>query len=97
MIVPAASIAIGALLATAFERSAMTMDTVVETNSIELLRRAAMVGDTISFLSEIEAEADCRLGTLVFIPPAWATGADAGIGLGRPARWRPGRSSKQSG
>ncbi len=68
MIVPAASITIGALLATAFERSAITMDTVVETNSIEMLRRTAMVGDTISFLSEIEAEADCRLGTLVFIP-----------------------------
>ena len=68
MIIPAASITIGALLSTAFERSAITMDTVVETNSIELLRRAAMAGDTIAFLSEIEAEADCRLGTLVFIP-----------------------------
>ncbi len=68
MIVPAASISIGALLANAFERSAISMDTVAETNSIDMLRRAAMVGDTISFLSEIEAEADRRLGTLVFIP-----------------------------
>ena len=68
MIVPAASISIGALLANAFERSAISMDTVVETNSIDMLRRAATVGETIAFLSEIEAEADCRLGTLVFVP-----------------------------
>ena len=68
MIVPAASISLGALLANAFERSSISMDTVVETNSIDMLRRAAMIGDTISFLSEIEAEADCRLGTLMFIP-----------------------------
>lgn len=46
MIVPAASITIGALLATAFERSAITMDTVIETNSIEMLRRAAMAGES---------------------------------------------------
>ena len=68
MIIPDATISIGALLADAFERAAITVDTVVETNSIELMRRAVMAGDTISFLSEFEADVDRRQGTLAFIP-----------------------------
>jgi DNA-binding transcriptional LysR family regulator len=68
MIIPDASITVGALLADAFARAAITVDTVAETNSIELLRRAATLGATIGFLSEIEAEVDRLMGTLVFIP-----------------------------
>lgn len=65
MVVPDRSISIGALLAEALERSAIAVDTVVETNSIELMRRAALQGEGVSFMSEIEAEAD---GTLLFLP-----------------------------
>lgn len=65
MVIPDRSISIGALLAEALERSAIAVDTVVETNSIELMRRAALQGEGVSFMSEIEAEAD---GTLLFLP-----------------------------
>lgn len=68
MVIPDSSITIGALLADAFERAAIAVDTVVETNSIDLLRRAAMSGTTIAFLSEIEADEDRSLGILVFVP-----------------------------
>ena len=65
MVIPDRSISIGALLAEALERSAIAVDTVVETNSIELMRRAALQGEAVTFMSEIEAEAG---GTLVFLP-----------------------------
>lgn len=67
MVIPDASITIGALLADAFARAAIAVETLVETNSIELLRHAAAIGDTIAFLSEIEAEVDVRSGALAFV------------------------------
>jgi DNA-binding transcriptional LysR family regulator len=68
MVIPNTSITIGTLLADAFERAAIAVDTAVETNSIELLRRAAVIGGTIAFMSEIEANVDRYPGGLVFIP-----------------------------
>ena len=68
MIIPDTSITIGALLADAFERSSVQVDTVVETNSIELLRQAATIGQTLAFLSEIEAGLDQSRGALTFVP-----------------------------
>jgi len=68
MVIPDPGITIGALLAEAFERSAIALDTVVETNSIELMRHAALQGDAIAFMSEIEAEPDRRAGRLAFLP-----------------------------
>lgn len=68
MIIPDATITIGSILADVFERSSITVDTVVETNSIELLRQVATTGQTVAFLSAIEAELDCRRGLLAFVP-----------------------------
>ncbi len=68
MVIPDQSLTVGALLAQAFERAAIAVDTVVETNSVELLKRSATLGDTIAFLSEIEVEVECRAGELAFLP-----------------------------
>lgn len=68
MVVPDPSIAIGALLHEELERAAIGAETVASTNSVELLRRAPLSGDTISFLSEIEARADRGVRAIAFVP-----------------------------
>jgi DNA-binding transcriptional LysR family regulator len=68
MVVPDRSITIGGFLADAFERLMIGMETVAETNSVELLKRSVTLGDTIAFLSEIETEVEVRQGELVFLP-----------------------------
>jgi DNA-binding transcriptional LysR family regulator len=68
MVIPDRSITVGVLLADAFERASIGVETVVETNSIELLKRAATLGETVAFLSEIETEIERRRGDLVFLP-----------------------------
>jgi DNA-binding transcriptional LysR family regulator len=68
MVIPDRTITVGVLLAEAFERASIGVETVVETNSIELLKRAATRGETVAFLSEIETEVERRRGELVFIP-----------------------------
>jgi DNA-binding transcriptional LysR family regulator len=68
MVIPDMSITIGALMRDALEMAAIGVETLAETNAIELLRRAPLSGWTLSFLSEIEAEADRRLGMLAYVP-----------------------------
>ena len=66
MVIPDRTITVGALLADVFDRAAISVDTVVETNSIELLKQSAS-GETITFLSEIEVEVERRRGELTFL------------------------------
>ncbi|MCK8785304.1 LysR substrate-binding domain-containing protein [Roseomonas sp. NAR14] len=68
MVIPDGSITVGRLLAEAFERAGIGVDTVVETNSVELLKRAATRGGTVAFLSEAEIEVERRRGELAFLP-----------------------------
>ena len=68
MVIPDRSITIGQFLAEAFERSMIGVETIAETNSVELLKRSVTLGDTIAFLSEIETEVETRRGELVFLP-----------------------------
>jgi len=68
MVIPDRSLTVGALLADALERAAISVETVVETNSIELLKRAATQGQTVTFLSEVEMAVEVTRGELVFLP-----------------------------
>ena len=68
MVIPDRSITIGLFLAEAFERLRIGVETIVETNSVELLKRSVTLGDTIAFLSEIETDVETRRGELVFLP-----------------------------
>jgi DNA-binding transcriptional LysR family regulator len=68
MVIPDRSLTVGALLADALERAAIGVETVVETNSIELLKRAATQGETVTFLSEVEMAVELARGELVFLP-----------------------------
>jgi DNA-binding transcriptional LysR family regulator len=68
MVIPDRSLTVGALLADALERAAISVETVVETNSVELLKRAATQGQTVTFLSEVEMAVEVTRGELVFLP-----------------------------
>jgi len=68
MVIPDRSLTVGALLADALERAAIGVETVVETNSVELLKRAATQGQTVTFLSEVEMAVEVARGELVFLP-----------------------------
>ena len=68
MVIPDRSLTVGALLADALERAAISVETVVETNSVELLKRAATQGQTVTFLSEVEMAVEVARGELVFLP-----------------------------
>ena len=52
----------------AFERSTLRPLTMVETNSIEVMRQMAMVGRSVTFLTPFDIEAERRLGRLVYMP-----------------------------
>lgn len=68
MVIPDRSITIGAFLAEAFEQSMIGVETIAETNSVELLKRSVSLGETVAFLSEIETEVEVRRGEMVFMP-----------------------------
>jgi DNA-binding transcriptional LysR family regulator len=68
MVIPDHTLTVGALLADALERAAISVETVVETNSVELLKRAATQGQTVTFLSEVEMAVEVTRGELVFLP-----------------------------
>ncbi len=68
MIIPDRSVTLGALVADALERSAVAVDTVIETNAIELLKAAVLTGNAVSFLNEIDVQRESRAGSLVFLP-----------------------------
>lgn len=68
MVVPDRSVTIGTFLAEAFERAMIGLESITETNSIELLKRSITLGETVAFLSEIEADVEVRRGDMVFMP-----------------------------
>lgn len=68
MLIPDRSITIGIFLAEAFERSMIGLETIAETNSVELLKRAVSLGETVAFLSEIETDVEVARGDIVFMP-----------------------------
>jgi DNA-binding transcriptional LysR family regulator len=67
MVLPDRSLVIGTLLQDALEHAAIDAGRQTETNSLEFLRYAATVGDTIAFLNEFEARASA-IPDLVFLP-----------------------------
>jgi DNA-binding transcriptional LysR family regulator len=68
MVIPDRTLTVGALLADALEHASIGVETVVETNAVELLKRAAAQGDSVAFLSDIETAVEVRAGELVFLP-----------------------------
>jgi DNA-binding transcriptional LysR family regulator len=52
----------------AFTRSSLRPITMMQTNAIEVMRRMAMLGKSITFLTPFDIEADRQLGTLIYIP-----------------------------
>ena len=68
MVIPDRTITIGQLLANAFESMMINVELVAETNSVELLKRTATLGETVAFVSEIETEAEVARGDMVFLP-----------------------------
>lgn len=50
------------------ERSMIGLETIAETNSVELLKRAVSLGETVAFLSEIETDVEVARGEIVFMP-----------------------------
>jgi DNA-binding transcriptional LysR family regulator len=68
MIIPDRGVTLGAILADALERGAVAVDTVVETNAVELLKAAVATGDAVTFLNELDVQRERRAGTLVFVP-----------------------------
>ena len=51
-----------------FARASINLHTVIETNSIEVMRQSAMMDQTLTFLTPIDIESDQRSGRLVYIP-----------------------------
>jgi len=67
MVLPDASLTIGVLLRDALLRASISVERLTETNSIELLRAAGAMPDTIAFLSEIETVSTTS-ERVVFVP-----------------------------
>ncbi|KAB8312349.1 LysR family transcriptional regulator [Erwinia endophytica] len=51
-----------------FSRALVTVHPVIETNSIEVMRQAAMVDQALTFLTPFDIEFDLRSGRLIYIP-----------------------------
>ena len=52
----------------AFARASVSVQPVLETNSIEVMRHAAMLDDAITFLTPFDIEWERREGRLVHVP-----------------------------
>ncbi|MCW6511805.1 LysR family transcriptional regulator [Lichenifustis flavocetrariae] len=65
---PAEGLTIRTLLDRAIKRTRLTVDPIVETNSIDLLKRLAMLGDVATVLTKADVEVDRQRGALSFIP-----------------------------
>ncbi len=63
-----ASLSIRALIHTAAQKGRVAIDTTLETNSIDLMKRSVLAGDAISFLSAPDVAEEVRQGQLVFMP-----------------------------
>jgi DNA-binding transcriptional LysR family regulator len=67
MIIPDRGVTLGALVADALERGGIAVDTVIETNAIELLKAAVAAGHAVTFLNELDVRPERRAGSLVFL------------------------------
>jgi DNA-binding transcriptional LysR family regulator len=67
MIIPDRGVTLGALVANALERGGIAVDTVIETNAIELLKAAVAAGHAVTFLNELDVRPERRAGSLVFL------------------------------
>ena len=67
LVIPDRTVTIGALMADAFERGVIAVDTASETNSIELLKTVAAAGQAVTFLNELDVRRERQAGTLVFM------------------------------
>ena len=68
LIIADESMAIRPHLTNAFSRAPMPMQPALETNSIEVMRHAAMLDQAITFLTPFDVEWERRAGRLVYVP-----------------------------
>lgn len=68
LILPGAGMTLRTLLDDGFARLGVTVEPIVETNSIELMKQCALLGLGIAFLNEIDVEAERRSSEIAFVP-----------------------------
>jgi DNA-binding transcriptional LysR family regulator len=68
LIFPDASMTLRQLLDSSFVRLAVHVDPILETNSVELMKQAALMGLGIAFMNAIDIEVERRQGDAAFIP-----------------------------
>ena len=67
-VLPAEGLTIRTLFDRAIKRVRLAVDPIVETNSIDLLKRLVMLGDVATVLTKADVEIDRQRGALSFIP-----------------------------
>jgi DNA-binding transcriptional LysR family regulator len=60
--------AIRPLLNAVFVKSSFTPESAIETNSIEIMRHAAMLNDSITFLTPFDIEVERQMDRLIYVP-----------------------------
>ena len=65
---PASGLTIRTLFDRAAKKARLSVEPVVETNSIDLLKRLAILGDITTVLTKADVEVDRLRGTLAFVP-----------------------------
>jgi len=68
LIFPDATMTLRQLLDNSFARLAVRIEPILETNSVELMKQAALSGEGITFMNAIDIEAERRQGDAAFIP-----------------------------
>jgi len=68
LILPGVGMTLRTLLDDGFARLGVTVEAILETNSIELMKQCALLGLGLAFLNEVDVDAERRNGTVAFIP-----------------------------
>lgn len=68
LILPGSGMTLRALLDDGFARLGVTVEPIIETNSIELMKQCALLGLGIAFLNEIDVDGERRHGEIAFVP-----------------------------
>jgi len=68
MVIADNSVVIRPYLNDVFARAMVTLQPVIETNSIEVMRQSAMMDQALTFLTPFDIETDLRSGRLLYIP-----------------------------
>jgi DNA-binding transcriptional LysR family regulator len=68
LIFPDESLTLRQLLDSSFDRLAVRVEPIIETNSVELMKQASLAGLGITFMNAIDIEAERRQGDAAFIP-----------------------------